>query len=75
MKNEKILIKTPQYEIEFKELCDKECIKINGLLTFIEKEFNTEMSQHQELRREILDISNFIRRLPSMVSEVIRDEP
>ena len=74
MKNDKILIRTPQYEIEFKELCNKECIKINGLLSFIENEFSTEMSQHQELRHEILDISNFIRRLPTMVSEVIRDE-
>lgn len=74
MKKEKILIKTPQYEICFKELCNKECIRINGLLTFIEKEFDTQMSQHQELRHEILDISNFIRRLPTMVNEVIRDE-
>lgn len=66
-----ILIKTPQYEIDFTDLCNKECSKINGLLTFIEKEFDTRMSEHQELRHEILDISNFIKRLPSMISEVL----
>ena len=71
MSKQKILIKTPQYEIDFTELCNKECNKINGLLSMIEKEFETEMSEHQELRHEILDISNFIRRIPNMISEVI----
>lgn len=71
MKKQNILIKTPQYEIDFTELCSKECNKINGLLSFIEKEFDTEMSEHPELRHEILDISNFIKRLPNMISEVI----
>lgn len=70
MTNKKILIKTPQYEINFTDLCNKECIKINGLLSIIEKEFSVQMSEHQELRHEILDISNFIKRLPTMVSEV-----
>lgn len=65
-----ILIKTPQYEITFSDLCNKEYMKINNLLTLIENEFSTDMNNHQELRHEILDISNFIKRLPSMVSEV-----
>jgi hypothetical protein len=66
-----ILVKTPQYEIDLVDLCVKECLKINGLLSFIEKEFNVSMSEHQELRHEILDISNFIKRIPNMVSEVM----
>lgn len=67
----KILIKTPQYEIEFNDLCQKEYKKINNLLSVIENEFSTDMNQHQKLRHEILDISNFIKRLPEMISEVV----
>lgn len=67
----KILIKTPQCEIDFVNLCEKEYQKINGLMSIIEKEFSTDMNNHPEIRREILDISNFIKRLPVMVSEVV----
>lgn len=67
----KILIKTPQYEIEFSDLCQRQYKKINSLLGIIEHEFQTDMNKHQELRHEILDISNFINRLPEMISEVL----
>lgn len=66
-----ILVKTPQYEIDLKDLCQKEYKKINNLMNMIEEEFSTNMNYHQELRHEILDISNFINRLPDMISEVI----
>lgn len=66
-----ILVKTPQYEIDLKDLCQKEYKKINNLMNMIEKEFSTNMNCHQELRHEILDISNFISRLPDMISEVV----
>lgn len=66
-----ILIKTPQYEILFDDLCDNQYKKINHIMNMIENEFQTDMNLHQELKHEILDISNFIRRLPSMVSEVV----
>lgn len=66
-----ILLKTPQYEIEFADLCQRQYKKINSLLTLIEQEFDIDMNSHQELRHEILDISNFIKRLPDMVSEVV----
>ena len=69
--NKKILIKTPQYEIEFNDLCQKEYKKINSLLSMIEEEFSADMNLHQNLRHEILDISNFIKRLPEMISEVV----
>ena len=69
--DKKILIKTPQYEIEFNDLCQKEYKKINSLLSMIEEEFSTDMNLHQNLRHEILDISNFIKRLPKMISEVV----
>ena len=69
MKN--ILIKTPNYETDFTDLCNKQYKKINNLMNIIEKEFDADLNNHQELRHEILDISNFIRRLPSMISEVV----
>lgn len=67
----KVLIKTPQHEAELTTICNHEYRKINGLLTMIEKEFDTDMNQHPELRHEILNISNFIKRLPTMISEVV----
>lgn len=67
----KILVKTPQYEIELNDLCIKEYKKINNLLNLIENEFDTDMNNHQQIRHEILDISNFIKRLPEMISEVV----
>lgn len=66
-----ILVKTPQYEISLDDLCDNQYKKINHIMNMIEDEFQTDMNLHQELKHEILDISNFIRRLPGMVSEVI----
>lgn len=67
----KILVKTPSYEINFDELCNKEYQKINNLMSMIEKEFKTDMNKHVDIRHEILDISNFIKRLPTMISEVV----
>lgn len=69
--DKKILIKTPQYEIGLDDLCEKEYKKINNLLSMIEGEFKTDMNHHQKLRHEILNISNFIKRLPGMISEVV----
>ena len=67
----KVLVKTPQYEAELANICNHEYRKINGLLSLIEKEFDTDMNQHPALRHEILNISNFIKRLPTMISEVV----
>lgn len=73
MKNQ-ILIKTPQNEMDLSLLCEKQYKKINFLLNAIEKEFDTDMNNHQDLRHEILNISNFIKRLPTMISEVVNNE-
>lgn len=69
-----ILVRTPTCETDFVDLCNKEYRKINNLMNIIEDEFDTDLNNHQNLRHEILDISNFIRRLPSMISEVIEHE-
>jgi len=69
--NKQILIKTPQYEISLKDLCNKEYLKINHLMYMIEKEFDISLHDYPELRGKILDISNFIRRIPSMEKEIM----
>ena len=66
-----ILIKTPQGEMNLDFYCDMQYKKINKLMNLIEKEFNVDLNNHQNLRHEILDISNFIRRLPNMINEVL----
>ena len=66
-----ILIKTPQYEISLKDLCNKEYLKINHIMHMIEKEFNISLHDYPELRGKILDISNFIRRIPYMEKEIM----
>jgi len=69
MKNN-ILIKTPKCEISFEDLCKKEYLKINNLMHMIEKQFNISLHDYPELRGEILDISNFIKRIPSLEKEI-----
>ena len=66
-----ILIKTPQYEISLKDLCNKEYLKINHIMHMIEKEFDISLHDYPELRGKILDTSNFIRRIPNMEKEIM----
>lgn len=56
-------------ETEFVCFCQGQANNINSLLTMIEFEFNTKMSDHQDIRRKILDISNYIKRLPEIILE------
>jgi len=66
-----ILIKTPQSEMSLNDLCNKEYLKINHLMHMIEKEFNISLHDYPELRSKILDISNFIRRIPYMEKDIM----
>jgi len=65
-----ILIKLPKGECDLNYYCEMEYKRINLIMKLIEDEFNVDLNNHQNLRHEILNISNFIRRLPIMVSEV-----
>lgn len=65
-----ILVRTPQCELTLEKLCYKEYCKINNLMNMIEKEFGVSLHDHPELRHEILGISNYIKRIPDMISEV-----
>ena len=69
--NKQILIKTPQSEMSLNDLCNKEYLKINHLMHMIEKEFNISLHDYPKLRGEILDVSNFIRRIPYMEKEIM----
>lgn len=73
-KESRILFKTPQAEMEFADLCTTQYMRINELMNMIEREFETSMHEHYDIRNRILDTSNFVRRLPDMISEVIEIE-
>ena len=65
-----ILIKTPQSEMSLIDLCNKEYLKINHIMHMIEKEFNISLHDYPDLRNKILDISNFIKRIPNYKMEI-----
>lgn len=61
-------------EISLEDVCNKEHKKLRSLLYLLEDEFDTKMIDHPEIRKFILDSSNFIQRIPSLVSEVVRTD-
>ena len=68
-----IIVKTPQGEMELSYYCDMQYKRINLIMKMIEERFGVSLSTDcPELRHEILTISNFTRRLPSMINEVIK---
>jgi len=69
--NKKILIKTPNCEMSLEDLCKKEYLKINNLMHMIEKQFDISLHDYPELRGEILNISNFIKRIPYLQREIM----
>ena len=69
--NKKILIKTSQCEMSLEDLCKKEYLKINHLMHMIEREFGISLHDYPDLRGEILDISNFIKRIPYLEKEIM----
>ncbi len=50
-------------EMEFK--------RVVFILKLIEDTFSVDLNNYPELRKSILDTGNFIRRLPSTISEII----
>jgi len=66
-----ILIKTPQCEMSLEDLCKKEYLKINNIMHMIEKQFKVSLHDYPDLRGEILDISNFIKRIPYLEKEIM----
>lgn len=75
MKKENVLLQIPvSGEMTLEDVCNKEYKKLRSLLYLIENEFDTKMIEHPEIRKYILDISNFIKRIPFEISEIVRVE-
>jgi len=75
VKKEHVLLQVPvSGEMTLVDVCDKECRKLRSLLYLLEEEFQTKMSDHSEIRKFILDSANFIQRIPSSISEIIKTD-
>jgi len=75
LKKDNILLHVPiTGEITLEDVCDRESRKLRSLLYLLEEEFDTKMIKHSHIRKFILDSSNFIQRIPSMVSEIVRTD-
>ena len=75
MKKENVLLQVPvSGEMTLEDVCNKAYRKLRSLLYLLEKEFDTKMINHPEIRKFILDSSNFINRIPEMVSEIVRTD-
>jgi len=72
LKKDHVLLQVPvSGEMTLSDVCDKEYRKLRYLLYMLEEEFGTQMTDHPEVRKYILDSANFIQRIPDMLSEVI----
>ena len=72
IKKENILVMTPSgCEISLGHLCNKEYLKINNLMHMIEREFKISLHDYPDLRKEILNISNFIKRIPYLKTDIL----
>ena len=69
--NKKILIKTPQYETSLENLRKKVYLKMNHLMPMSVRAFGISLHNYPELRGEILNISNFIKRMPYLEREIM----
>ena len=75
MKKQTIILDIPiTGEAELKFVCDKECKKLYSLLYVIENELNINLKDYPNIRKEILDSSNFIKRIPNMISDIVYTE-
>jgi len=73
LNNEQVLLQVPvSGEMSLIDVCDKEYRKLRYLLYMIEEEFGVKMIDYPDIRKYILDSSNFIQRIPEMISEVVR---
>jgi len=75
VKKNNILLQIPvSGEMTLEDVCNKEYRKLRSLLYLLEEEFDTKMSDHPNIRKFILDSSNFIRRIPLEISEVVKTD-
>ena len=70
MKNN-IIIKNSLGEMDIEFWAEKEYKRVLLIMKLIEDAFSVDLNNYPELRKSILDTSNFIRRLPSTIQECI----
>lgn len=70
MKNQ-IIIKNSLGEMDINFWAEKEYRRVVLIMKLIEDTFSVDLNKYPELRKSILDTGNFIRRLPSTISEII----
>lgn len=64
------IVKTPKGEMTLEYYCNQQYKRINLIMKLIEDEFGVSLiTNHPELRHQILDISNYTKRLPQMITE------
>jgi hypothetical protein len=67
-----ILLKVPeQGEMDLDLLCELEYKRIIAILGLLETTLNINLNNYPDIRKNILDTGNFIRRLPNIISEVL----
>lgn len=69
--NKKILtIKTPKGEISIEDFSTMEYRRILLLMKKVEDEFLIDLKDHKDLRKEFLNVAQFIKNIPEMICEV-----
>jgi len=71
MNKYKIIIKNSLGEMDLEYWAEKEYKRILLIMKLIEESFSIDLNNYQQLRKSILDTSNYVRRLPSTISECV----
>ena len=71
MKNN-IIIKNSLGLMDISFWSEREYKRVMLIMKLIEDTFSVDLNDYPELRKSILDTGNFIRRLPSTISEIIQ---
>ena len=70
MKNQ-IVIKDSLGIMDLNYWAEKEYKRVILIMKLIEETFSVDLNNYPELRKSILDTGNYIRRLPTTISECI----
>jgi len=67
-----IIIKNSLGLMDISFWSEREYKRVMLIMKLIEDTFSVDLNDYPELRKSILDTGNFIRRLPSTISEIIQ---
>ena len=69
MKNCQVIVKNSLGEMDLACWAEMEYKRVLLIMKLIEQTFSVDLNDYPQLRKSILDTSNFIRRLPTTISE------